>query len=108
MPSLLRKHRLEPRESGVLKALGAEHVAAHKDYSWQEFVTYMAVRYPGYIDDFEALERMAPGEDLPCLKQLTRHEVVAIEFAEMEVAGKPGSTEPLRSYIAECERSSPA
>lgn len=104
---LLKKHGLEPRDSEVLRSLGVKDVAAHKDLSWHEFVTHMAVRYPGYIDDFEALERMAPDEDLPCLKQLTRHEVVAIEFAEMEVAGKPGSTAPLADYIAECEKLAP-
>ena len=48
--------------------------------------------YPAYVDDFENLERMAPNVDLPPLKILTLHEVVAIEFAEMEIAGNDGGS----------------
>jgi len=99
---LLTKHKLKPRDRAALLSEGTLHIAAHKDYEWQDFVAYMVVRYPGYVDDFEALERLAPVEDLPRLKVLTKHEVVAIEFAVKEAAGDPDSTALLQTYIDEC------
>ena len=48
---------------------------------------------------------MAPDEDLAPLKVLTEHEVVAIEFANRELAGAPDSREPLQRYIG-CSDSS--
>ena len=99
---LLAKHGLTPRDRDVLTSEGAAEIAPHKDCDWRQFVAHMIERYPGYVDDFEALERLAPGEDLPWLKLLTRHEIVAIEFAEREAAGDPDSTAPLRAYLQEC------
>jgi hypothetical protein len=49
------------------------------DHDWHRFVTDMAERFPGYIDEFERLEIMAAEEDLAPLEFLTEHEVVAIE-----------------------------
>jgi dimethylamine/trimethylamine dehydrogenase len=88
---LLRKHGLMARDEPVLKSLGEADVAAHQDYGWHELMAYIVARYPGYADDFEALERLAPKEDLPALELLTQHEVAAIEFAGKEVAGDADS-----------------
>lgn len=96
---LLHKHGLKARDEPVLKLLGEADVATHQDYGWQELMAYMVERFPGYIDEFEALERLAPEADLPALKLLTRHEVVTIEFAGKEVAGEADSTAPLRRYL---------
>ncbi len=96
---LLEKHGLVPRDESVLESLGASHVERHQGYSWTEFVAYMAARYPAFVDDFEALERLAPEADLPALKLLTDHEVVAIDFANKEIAGDPNSLAPLREYL---------
>ena len=74
-------------------------MAAHQDYGWRELMAYMVERFPGYIDDFEALKRLAPEADLPALKLLTQHEVVTIEFAGKDVAGEADSTAPLRRYL---------
>jgi dimethylamine/trimethylamine dehydrogenase len=99
---LLRIHGLTARDEAVLKSLGEADVAAHRDYGWREFMAYMVARYPGYVDDFEALERLAPDEDLPALKLLTQHEVAAIEFAAGEVAGEADSAAPLHRYLEQC------
>lgn len=96
---LLARHGLVPRGPAELAALGASHVVAHCDLTWQGFLTHMATRYPAYIDQFEALERMAPAEDLPALEVLTDHEHAAIEFAKRDLAGRPDSTAPLLAYI---------
>ena len=99
---LLHKHGLIPRDEPVLKALGEADVAAHQDYGWHELMAYMVARYPRYLDDFAALERLAPEADLPALKLLTRHEVAAIEFAGRELAGDVDSTAPLHRYLEQC------
>jgi hypothetical protein len=99
---LLHKHDLIPRDEPVLKSLGEADVAAHQDYGWHELMAYMVARYPGYVDDFEALERLAPEADLPALKLLTQHEVAAIEFAGREVAGDADSAAPLHRYLEQC------
>ena len=99
---LLHKHGLTARDEPVLKALGEADVAAHQNYGWHELMAYMVARYPRYLDDFGALERLAPAPDLPALKLLTRHEVAAIEFARRELAGDVDSTAPLHRYLEQC------
>ncbi|MDH3743281.1 MAG: hypothetical protein OER56_16950 [Hyphomicrobiales bacterium] len=97
---LLHKYDLSPRPDKELKPLGEAWMERHTSWDWGELVKDMSVRYQGYVDDFERLENMAPSEDLPALKILTDHEVVAIEFANREIAGDPMSSEPLRRYLA--------
>ena len=99
---LLSKHDLMPREEPVLESLGEADEAAHQDYDWHVLMAYMVARYPGYVDDFETLERLAPEADLPALKQLTQHEFAVIEFASREVSGASNSTEPLHQYLERC------
>jgi hypothetical protein len=99
---LLHEHNLTARGEPVLKSLGEADVAAHQDYGWSELMAYMVASYPDYIDDFEALERLAPEADRPALKLLTQHEVVTIDFAGREVAGEADSTAPLRRYLEQC------
>jgi len=96
---LLEKYDLVPRDESILRDEGLGYVDRHQDYAWHEFMTYIVKRYPGYLDDFRALEGMAPQEDLPGLQVLTEHEVVVIEFAEKELVGDPDSTSPLLHYL---------
>jgi len=96
---LLEKHGLVPRDESVLKALGEADVERHRHYSWMGLMTYMAGRYPAYLDEFEALERLAPEDDVPALKLLTHHEVVAIDFADKEIVGDPDSLASIREYL---------
>lgn len=96
---LLKKYELVPRADSELKNLGRSYVKLHQSYSWSEFMAYVVERYPGYLDDFAALEQMAPKEDLPALNILTDHEVAVIDFAEKELRGDPGSLAPLTRYL---------
>lgn len=98
---LIDKYALEPRRAEELSAIGATKVDAHKHWTWLELVTYMVQRYPRYLDDFAYLENLAPEEDQPPLRFLTRHEVAAIAFAEQELAGDADSASPLNRYLAE-------
>ena len=97
---LLARYRLVPREHSALEALGCASVQAHKDYQWPEFVAHMVRRYPLYMDEFHALERMAPVRDLRFVKMLTLHETAAIEFANREASGDPRSIDTLTRYLA--------
>lgn len=101
--TLLEKHGLVPRTDAELKPLGEVSAERHRHFDWEELMTDMSVRYPGYVDQFEALERMAPDEDLQALKILTDHEVMAIEFANKERAGDPDSVASIRRYLALAE-----
>jgi dimethylamine/trimethylamine dehydrogenase len=96
---LLEKHGLAPRDRSVLKVLGAADAERHRHYGWMELMAYMARRYPAYLDEFEALERLAPKDDLPALGLLTLHEVAAIDFANKEILGDPDSLAPIREYL---------
>ena len=96
---LLEKYELVPRDESELKIRGEGYVGRHASFDWFEFMMYMVNRYPGYLEDFTALERMAPEEDRYALNNLTDHEVVAIEFAKRELAGDPDSLAPLYDYL---------
>jgi dimethylamine/trimethylamine dehydrogenase len=97
---LLEKYGLEPRDESVLNREGRGYLESHESYSWPEFMEYIVKRYPGYLDDFHALEQMAPDADLPALNILTDHEVAVIDFAKKEIAGDPSSTTALLQYLA--------
>jgi dimethylamine/trimethylamine dehydrogenase len=97
---LLEKYGLTPRDESVCHSEGKSHLEIHKSYSWEEFMTYIVERYPGYVEDFRALEQMAPIEDLSALNVLTDHEIAVIDFAKKALAGDPDSTTPLYLYLA--------
>ena len=96
---LLEKYELVPRDESELKTRGEAYVGRHASFDWFEFMTYIVNRYPGYLEDFTALERLAPEEDLHALNNLTAHEIAAIEFAKRELAGVPDSLAPLCDYL---------
>ena len=96
---LLRKYGLTPRDESVLKIEGESHVEPHRSYTWSGLMQYIVKRYPGYLEEFNALEQMAPEEDLHALGILADHEVVVIEFAKMEIANDPNSLAPLHEYL---------
>ena len=96
---LLKRYGLVPRDEKTLRKEGLDDVAQYANWSWLRFMNYIIDRYPGYIDEFEALEAMAPQDDRDALEQLTWHEIVVINFAQRELAGDPDSTEVLLDYL---------
>jgi dimethylamine/trimethylamine dehydrogenase len=96
---LLEKYGLEPRDESVLNRERRSFLESHESYSWAEFMAYIVKRYPGYLDEFHALEQIAPAADLPALNILTDHEVAVIDFAKLEIAGDSNSTAPLLQYL---------
>jgi dimethylamine/trimethylamine dehydrogenase len=67
---------------------------------WDGLIAYMRNDFPQFIVDFEALEAMAPLDDVLILKRMTEHEVAAIAFLEREAAGELNSMAPLDSFLA--------
>ena len=95
---LLDKHGLLPRPRAELTASGRTQ-ADEKPADWLALLEDMRRTFPAYIDDFEALEAMAPVEDAVPLKTLTAHEIAAIAFLEREAKGDQNSTDPLLHYL---------
>ena len=96
---LLKKYKLVPKDESELKARGEGHVQRHASLDWLEFMAYMVNRYSSYLEEFMALEKIAPEEDLYALNYLTEHEVATIEFAKRELTGDPESLVPLCNYL---------
>jgi len=98
---LLRKYGLVPAATEQLRRIGERHLSGHRGMSWNGFMEHIVQRYPLYLDEFHALEAMAPAEDLPDLQRMSAHEVAVIEFAERELEGSAQSTQPLRQYLSQ-------
>lgn len=96
---LLIKHNLKARPDCDLHEIGKMDIEKSFQMGWNGYVDYMVERFPKYMPEFHALEAMAPLEDLTELKVLTNHEVAAIEFANLEQAGKSNSVQPLFAYL---------
>ncbi len=97
---LLQSHNLNPRSDQTLVPLGKAWSQQHHEPEWIDLIKDMVIRYPGYVEQFEALEELAPAADVPALKVLTDHEVAVIKFANMELSGNPDSTKPLCQYLS--------
>lgn len=95
---LIDKYGLKPQPHEVLLNAGREQ-AKKVSANWADHIEEMSRTFPGYIDDFLALEAMAPVEDLPRLKLLTTHELAAIDFLEREAAKDPNSERPMLAYL---------
>lgn len=95
---LLEKYALSPASTEALHAVGRKQ-AADSPGGFDDFIRQWRLKFPEFIDEFEALEAMAPPEDLPVLKILTDHEHAAIAFIEREATGQTDSTAPLHHYL---------
>lgn len=97
---LLERHGLTPRDTQTLMSEGtADALRGPRD--WEGMIAHMRKVFPGYIADFERLERMAPPQDVAILKRMTEHEVVAIAFLELEAKGQPDALAPLQRFLSQ-------
>ncbi len=103
MLPLLARHGLKTCDEGMLREHARTRVGRDSERTWAGFVEHVADFYPTYIDDFEALEAMAPQQDLNLLERLTLHEHVTIDFAKLERDGVEDSSKPMRDYVALCD-----
>ncbi|MEM6577081.1 MAG: hypothetical protein AAF678_01195 [Pseudomonadota bacterium] len=96
---ILQKYGLTPRPKAELAESGVTD-ARQATSDWDTAIDEMTETFPGYIDDFEGLEAMAPPEDRALLNFLTEHEVAAIKFLNLEKSDPTQSAAPLREYLA--------
>ena len=96
---LLQKYGLKPPLDTELFECAQEDIEHSFSLGWKGLIDQMVESYPDYMPEFQALEAMAPSEDIAYLKRLTAHEVAAIKFATLEQAGDRNSLRPLPVYI---------
>jgi dimethylamine/trimethylamine dehydrogenase len=96
---LIERHGLTARDAQTLVSEG-EKDAHDGPQDWDGMIASMRKTFPGYIADFERLERMAPPQDMAILKRMTEHEVVAIAFLELEAKGAADAVAPLERFLS--------
>ncbi len=101
---LLDKYALTPRPPAVLADLGAEQAKAHADMRWRDYLRFMIDTFPRFIDQFKALEAIAPTADKPALERLTEHEILTIEYARRALRDDRDSAAILHDYLHDTER----
>ena len=97
---LIEAYGLTPKTTESLQEEGRKF-AREGTQDWDGLIAEMRQSFPQYIDDFEALEAMAPPQDIAILKRMTEHEVAAIAFLELEAAGDPNSMASLDAFLAD-------
>jgi len=99
---LVERHGLASRLVPVLHELGRTEATAWHGGGWRGLMQEMAGNYQVYVEEFRALERVAPDDDRPALARLTQHELLIIGFAEKELAGGADSLDAIRRFL-ECD-----
>ncbi len=100
---LLERHGLTPRDEDELHTMGLSAIDKYWDMSWHAYMVRITETFPKYLDEFAALARVAPQDDVELLEPFFSHEEAGIEFAERELAGDPNSTEVLNEYLESFE-----
>jgi dimethylamine/trimethylamine dehydrogenase len=96
---LVDRHRLSPRPPSVLDELGRSEAASYGGADWLGLMREMAGTYQVYVEEFRALEKMAPEDDRAALARLTEHESLIIDFAERELAARADSLDAIRDFL---------
>jgi hypothetical protein len=97
---LAERHGLAVGDDATLRASGQAEADGRREMSWRELVEEMATTYPVFVQEFDAIMRLAPEEDRATLEILVAHEVAAVRFAEMESRSDPASMAPLEEFLA--------
>lgn len=96
---LVDRRGLTSRPLAVLSELGRTEAAAYRGVSWPDLMQEMAGTYQVFVEEFRAVEQMAPADDRPALSRLTEHELLIIGFAEKELAGRTDSLAAIRRFL---------
>jgi hypothetical protein len=94
---------VEPSDA-LLQAVIERRTQDLAELAWPEFIARAVREWPPYIARFAALEPLAPAGDAVVIRQLVDHEVVLVEFAQMEQSAM-GSVESLQVLHSYLERS---
>lgn len=97
---LVDRHGLSLAAPETLCAAGRAEADRDGTAPWPVFVAAMAENYPAFTAEFEQIAALAPPEDRPLCAIFVDHEVAAVDFARLEVAGDPDSHAPLEAFLA--------
>jgi hypothetical protein len=98
---LLLRHGIAVAEDAELRAQGVAEARAKSSTAWPDLIARMAGTYQCFVDEFIAIEAMAPPEDVPTLGVLVAHEQAMLSFAIMHQRGDSDCLAPLTSFLGE-------
>jgi len=96
-------HRLggDTRELASSRERGLQEAQRYIGLPWQELMELFSRELDPVIAEYACLERNCPAEDAAALARLTRHEVVARQFCQLEIQGQgQRSLEPILEFLA--------
>jgi len=91
----------DTREHAASRERGLQEAQRYIGLPWMELMELFSRELGPVIAEYACLERNCPPEDAAALGRLTRHEVVAKQFCELELQGLgEGSLEPILEFLA--------
>jgi hypothetical protein len=91
----------DTRELASSRERGLQEAQRYIGLPWMELMELFSRELDPVIVEYAELERHCPSEDAVALGRLTRHEVVAKQFCELELQGLgEGSLEPILEFLA--------
>lgn len=96
---LVARYAIDAAPSATLRAKGCAAAESRRGHGWAMLVAEMARDFPAYIAEFDEIIALAPEAERAGLAVLRDHEVAAVDFARMELAGDPGSLSPLHDFL---------
>lgn len=100
---LIERYNLTPRSGHELNEEGLRDAGKYAGLEWGPLNARFAADFPPYADEFLAIERMAPEQDLSICKLVTAHEIALIAFAREEVEGTGLGMSHLLGYVAQID-----
>lgn len=97
---LVVHYGIEAQPSATLRAAGRTAAESRRGHSWPMLVAEMARDFPAYVAEFDEIIALAPAAERASLSVLRDHEVAAVDFARLELAGDAESLSPLKGFLA--------
>lgn len=97
--TLIQKHQLPTLSIEEINQQARKEAHLAEGKTWQQLVQIFAKDYPPYIQEFQNTFDLAPIEDKPILQQTIEHEVVLIEFANLEANAEKDSLSSVNRHL---------
>ena len=96
---LIVHYGIDAQPSATLRAEGRAAAESRRGHSWAMLVAEMARDFPAYVAEFDEIIALAPAAERASLAVLRDHEVAAVDFAWLELAGDAESLSPLHDFL---------
>lgn len=101
MLAVVRRLGGNTRELPGSRERGLKAARRYMGLPWMELMELFSRELDPVIEEYAELERDCPAEDAAALARLTRHEVVAKQFCQLEMQGLgERSLEPILEFLA--------